>query len=303
MADLDYVRGVATYFRSHQWEYLTELLQRLDQRSHIHLFVNTSIHPQSLEAIVKGALAERGWSVNRGNEILSPGPNRGTLHGIHPHGMPHFDMNWRFRPDVVVTPMEEAEAEQGKNILYWDETYMNYVYRNYEWRAVGMDEEQEIEAYFRSKHWDDGFTMIQDPAIVHIHVNVETSIHPRVLERFAVEAIRQRGWQLHRVVPNVFRSQGTYYGKLMFLFEKPEYSFDMSWIFNRDVVLAPCRRQIFPEGPPEYLIVLKKDIEELLAHSPYRILTADEIRRCLRAVEELNPGDGGVSVLEKAGRR
>jgi hypothetical protein len=197
-------------------------------------------------------------------------------------------MNWRFRPDVVLEPMQEADAEQGKNILYWDEVHMDYVYRNYEWRAVGAAEEQAIETYFRSPHWDEGFTLIRDPAVVHIHVNVETSVHPRVLERFAVEAIHRKGWKLHRVVPNVFRSQGTYYGKLMFLFEEPEYSFDMSWIFNRDVVLAPCQRQIFPEGKPEYLIVLNKDLDELLASSPYRVLDDGEVRRCLRAVEGLN---------------
>lgn len=244
----DYVRGVATYFRSHQWQQLTHLLRSLNQRSHIHLFVNTSIHPTSLEALVKGYLKLQGWGVNRGNEILCPGPGRGTLHGIHPRGMPHFDMNWRYRAEVVLAPMEEAEGEQGKNILYWDETFMDYVYRNYEWRVVGVEEEREIEAYFKSKHWDDAFTLIQDPAIVHLHVNVETSIHPRVLEKFAIEAIQRKGWRLHRTVPNVVRSQGVYYGKFMLLFEEPELSFDVSWIYSRDTVVAPCRRQIFPGG-------------------------------------------------------
>ena len=285
MPELDYMQGVATYFRSHQWEHLMHLLNDLDQRSHIHLFVNTSIHPNSLEALVKGNLAHRGWGVNRGNEILSPRPGWGTLHGIHPRGKPHFDLNWRFRPDVVLEPLEEADGEQGKNILYWDEAFMDVVYRTYEWHPVGVAEEREIEAYFRSKHWDHGFDLIQDPAIEHIHVNVETCIHPRILEKFAVEAVERKGWRLHRTVPNVFLSQGTYYGKLMFLFEEPEYSFDMSWLYNREVVLAPCQKQIFPDGDPAYLIVPQKGLGELVASSEYRVLSDEEIRRCLRCTE------------------
>ena len=249
-SDLDYGRGVSTYFRSNQWLQLMQLLGALEQRSHIHLFVNTSLHPDSLEALVKTYLQARGFGVTRGNEILSPGPGRGTLHGIHPKGAAHFDMNWRFKPDVVVEPMEEANGEQGKNILYWDELYMEYFYRNYEWRPVGSEETKAIVNYFDSAHWNRSFELIMDPRIVHIHANVETSVHPRVLERFTTDAVARQGWRLHRVVPNVFRSQGIYYGKFMLLFEEPELSFDVSWIYNRDRILGPCERQIFPEGDP-----------------------------------------------------
>lgn len=173
MTDLDYVRGCATYFRSQQWQHLSELLSRAEQRGHIHLFVNTCLHPHSLERLVKGCLELQGREINRGNEVLSPRPGWGTLHGIHPRGTPHFDMNWRFRPNVVLEPLEEADGEQG-----------------------------------------------------------------------------------------------VYYGKLMLLFEEPEYSFDMSWIYSPDVVLAPCRRQIFPEGDAQYMIVPQSDLDTLLARDP-----------------------------------
>jgi hypothetical protein len=285
MTELDCVQGCATYFRSHQWRHLSELLARVGQRGHIHLFVNTSLHPRSLERLVKGCLELQGRPVDRGNEVLSPRPGWGTLHGIHPRGTPHFDMNWRFRQGVVLEPLEEADGEQGQNILFWDEAFMDVVYRMYEWRPAGAAETRALEAYVDSPHWHGGFDLIRDPAIVHIHVNVETSIHPRVLERFAAQAIARKGWRLHRIVPNVFRSQGVYYGKLMFLFEEPEYSFDMSWIYSPDVVLAPCRHQIFPAGDPQYMIVSAAGLDELLARDPHRILSDDEIDRCLRAVE------------------
>ena len=283
--DLDYIRGVSSYFRSNQWRELLHLLRTLDQRSHIHLFVNTSLHPHTLEAIVKACLAAENLPVSRGNEILSPAPGRGTLHGIHPGGTAHFDMNWHFKPDTVIEPMEEANAEQGKNILYWDELYMDYFYRNYEWRPLGSQETRAIVDYFDSAHWNRSFDLIRDPRIVHIHANVETSVHPRVLERFTIEAVARRGWKLHRVVPNVFRSQGTYYGKFMLLFEEPELSFDVSWIYNRDKVLSPCDRQIFPEGDPGHMIVFNQSLDELIAQNNYRTLSLPEIAACLRGID------------------
>ena len=288
---LDCGREVATYFRSSQWQELISLLRRLEQTSHIHLFVNTSLHPHSLEALVKGYLEARGLGVSRGNEILSPAPGRGTLHGIHPRGTPHFDLNWRFREDVVLEPMEEAAGEQSLNLLFWDDQFMNYFYRGYEWCPVGAPERAEIREYFGSAHWHRGFELILDPAIVHIHVNVETNVHPRVLEKYVTEAVETRGWKLHRVVPNVVRSQGIYYGKLMLLFEEPELSFDLGWVYNQNRVLAPCERQVFPgQADPGYMIVPTGDLDELIAASPYRFLSSDEISDCLRSVEDFGAG-------------
>ena len=74
---LDYAKGVAEYFRTNQWNYFTDLLQTLRIDSHIHIFVNTSIHPVSLERIVKEYLAMRGWAVNRGErDAAMVGPRR-----------------------------------------------------------------------------------------------------------------------------------------------------------------------------------------------------------------------------------
>ncbi len=42
---------------------------------------------------------------------------------------------------------------------------MGYVYRMYEWRAVGAEEERAIADYFASRHWQQAFALIQDPGI------------------------------------------------------------------------------------------------------------------------------------------
>ena len=284
--ELDYAKGVAEYFRTNQWKYFTELLQTLRINSHIHIFVNTSIHPLSLERIVKEYLAMRDWAVNRVNEMLRwSAPKTGVIHGVHPHDMPHFDMIWRFKGDVVLEPMEEKLAEQGRNVLYWDEAYMQTFYQGYHWRSVGRAEEEEILAYFETSHWNNAFDLIVNPDTPHIHVNVETCIHPSVLERFFLKAIENRGWKILRTVPNVVVSHGVYYGKIMFLVSEPELSFDFSWFYNPEVILAPCTQQRLVYGNSEYLIVKKKDIDDLIAEDDYVTLDENEIQRCLRSIE------------------
>ena len=283
---LDHAKGIAEYFRTNQWKYFTELLQTLSQKSHIHLFVKTSLHPLSLERIVKEYLAMRGWGVNRGNEILRwSAPNTGSLHGVHPHDMPHFDMIWRFVEEVVLEPMEEKLGEQGKNILYWDETYMNTFYRGYEWRSVGHEEEKTILEYFTSSHWNNAFGIILDTDILHVHINVETCVHPHVLERYFLKALEERKWKVLRTVPNVVLSNGTYYGKIMFLVSEPELSFDFSWFYNQKVILAPCKQQLLTYGSAEYLMVKKKNVDEFLSQHDFVMLDDNEIERCLRSIE------------------
>jgi hypothetical protein len=243
------------------------------------------MHPLSLEAIIKKYLVMRGWAVNRGNEILSSAAKRGTLHGIHPHGMPSFDINWRFVRDVILEPMEERLGERGQNILYWDQTYMNYLYKGYAWRSVGYEEEKEILEYFASPHFAKIFDLVLDPSILHIHVNVETCIHPIVLERFFVKALGERKWKVFRTIPCVYIVKGIYYGKIMFYFLEPEVSFDFAWIYNQTVTLGPCTREIFPLNKPEYLIVKREDYDKLLSEDNYVKLGDEEIQRCLRSVE------------------
>jgi hypothetical protein len=283
----DVAAGVAAYFRSTQWNELVRLLRTLEPESHVHAFVKTSLHPDTLEALIKRQLHAIGLGVSRSNEILCPAPSRGTLHGIHPAGAAHFDINWIYDSGVAIEPLDDARGEQGKNLLYWDPAYMDAFYRGYEWRTVGAAEATRIREYLSSDHWDRGFDLIMDPEIVHIHVNVDTSVHPTVLAKFVTEAIAARvGWKLHRIVPNVVRSEGIYYGKLMLLFEEPEVSFDVGWNYDQKKILEPCGRQIFPgQREPGYMIVPARDLDHLLAQDPYRRLTVDQIRECLMAVE------------------
>jgi hypothetical protein len=286
-AQQDYVSGVSAYFRSTQFQNFVRLLKTLDQRSHIHIFVNTTVHPHSLETILKEYLKRIGIPVNRSNEILIGGPNQGTLHGVHPTGTPHFDMKWAFKPGVVLEPMEEWAGEQGQNLLYWDETYMGFFYRNFQWNPVGAKETAAIEAYFDSKHWHRSFELMLDPKVVHIHPHVQTNVHPNILERFLGEAIEKKGWKLQRMLPNVYHIKGIYYGKVMLLFSEPELSFDFDWVFNQNTVLEPFHGECLIQDEPGFMVIPAKLMDEFIAKDPYRVLSEQEIADCLRAIEDL----------------
>lgn len=281
----DIITGVSSNFSSRQLKDFLALLRSLPERSHIHMFVNTDVHPVSFERILKTYLARVGLPVNRGNEILIGGPNQGTLHGVHPTGTPHFDIKWSFRAGVGIEPMEDWRAEQEQNLLYWDETYMSYFYRNYQWNPVGSAEIRAIETYFESRHWRRSFELMLDPEVVHIHPHIQTNVHPAILESFIRATIEKQGWRLQRMLPNAYHIKGVYYGKFMLLFSEPELSFDLDWVYNRDVVLAPFEGDCLIQDEPGYMIIKHKLMDDFLAKDPYRTLSEREIEDCLRAIE------------------
>jgi hypothetical protein len=281
----DYIAGVSSYFSSRQFKDFLKLLTSLDERSHVHMFVNTDIHPVSFETVLKKYLSRIGLPVNRGNEILIGGPNQGTLHGVHPTGTPHFDIKWYFKAGVGIEPMEDWRAEQEQNLLYWDEKYMSYFYRNYQWNPVGSTEIKAIEAYFDSRHWRHSFELMRDPDIVHIHPHVQTNVYPGILEGFLRTAIAKTGWKLQRMLQNVYHIKGIYYGKFMLLFKEPEMSFDFDWVYNRDIVLAPFEGDGLIQDEPGYMIIKNGLMDAFLAKDPYRTLSEREIDDCLRAIE------------------
>jgi hypothetical protein len=284
---LDYVSGVAAYFSSHQFNEFIRLLRTLEQRSHIHLFVNTSIHPESFQTILKEYLKSIGLPCTRTNEVLIGTPTVGTLHGVHPKGTPHFDIKWGYKPGVTLEPMEEASGELGQNLLYWDQEYMRYFYRNYEWQPVGPKQHRELMAYFDSAHWHRGFELMATyPKVAHIHPHIQTNIHPNIVERYIQEAIVRKGWKLHRSLANVYPMFGKYYGKFMLLFEEPEVSFDFDWTYNKDVSIAPYTGPGLLQDEPGIMVIPDTLMVDFLERLEHRVLTDNEIGECLTAIAQ-----------------
>jgi len=285
--DRDYVSGVAAYFSSHQFNEFVRLLRSLELRSHVHLFVNTSIHPDSFQTILKEYLASIGLPCTRQNEVLIGTPTVGTLRGVHPKGTPHFDIKWGYTPDVTLEPMEAESGELGQNLLWWGEECMRYFYRNYEWQPVGPKQHQELMAYFDSPHWHRGFELMATyPKVAHIHPHIQTNVHPNVLERYIQDAIKRKGWKLHRSLANVYPMFGKYYGKWMLLFDEPEVSFDFDWTYNKDVTIAPYTGPGLLQDEPGIMVIPDTLMQDFLKRLKHRVLTDNEISECLAAIKQ-----------------
>ncbi len=60
-------------------------------------------------------------------------------------------------------------------------------------------------AYFDSPHWHRGFELMATyPRVAHIHPHIQMNVLTNVDERYIVDAIKRKGWKLHRIEPNVY---------------------------------------------------------------------------------------------------
>jgi hypothetical protein len=277
------IEGIVEYLRpSDHWRRLLAALQDPDpQRTHIHAYVDTCLHPNSLEEIIKGYFQLMGWPSTRRIDHMSPKSGMGSLHGIEPQGKPHLDFQWFYHPQVTLRPTQGGEG--GSNLLVWNRWYIDNFYSDFEFQKTGPAEEREIREYFNSNHWKGGLELAIHPDTTHLHINVEMSVHPDKVGEFAEQALQARGWKIWYVCPNVYLVKGKYRGKLVFMGKEPEAVYDLGWQFNPDVVIGPTTKEwIFPDHVG-YDIWTRAMLEEVMSH-PYVELEPDEIQRVLDTV-------------------
>ncbi len=275
-----WVEEVRSYFvESDHWRRLCAALQDSDpEGTHIHSYVETSVHPDSLEAIMVGYFAKKGWPSRRKIDHMAPKAGMGSLHGVEPTGKPHFDFQWFFKKDVGLRACEGGES--GCNLLVWNRWYINQFYSQFPFRTVGSKEEKVLRDYFKSDHFLKGLEFPVMPTTNHMHINVHTSAHPDVINQFAQEAFAREGIETYYTCPNVYLVGGKYRGKLVFMGQKPEVVFDIGWLFTPDVVIEPALETWIFEANPgydvwgsdmladvmkaDYINLDKKEIDEIL---------------------------------------
>ena len=193
---------VIDYFAySDHWHRLCSVLPDPDpQGSHLHAYVKTSVHPDSLETIMTGYFDRLGWPFIRKIDHMSPKAGMGSLHGIEPEGKLHFDFQWFFQEDVGLRPLDGGES--GCNLLVWNRWYINQYYRQFPFREFGKDEKNVVEAYFKSNHFMKGLEFPVMPTTCHMHINVHSSVHPDVIQPHAEEALRREGFQMVSIAAN-----------------------------------------------------------------------------------------------------
>ena len=264
---------------SDQWHRLCAALPDPDPHgSHLHAYVETSVHPDSLEAIMTGYFARVGWPSSRKIDHMSPRAGMGSLHGIEPEGKVHFDFQWFFREEAGLRPLDGGES--GCNLLVWNRWYINQYYRQFQFREVGTAEKKALEAYFKSDHFLKGLEYPVMPTTCHIHINVHTSLHPDIIQPYAEEALHREGFKIYYTCPNVYLVDGKYRGKLVFMGQQPEVVFDIGWKFDPNVVIEPAWEPWIFEGHPGYDVWTTAMLDEVMDENYVR-LSDEEIAAVL----------------------
>jgi len=275
---------VTSYFaQSDHWRRLCAALQGDPdpEGAHVHAYVETSVHPESLEAIMVGYFKKLGWPSSRKIDHMAPKKGMGSLHGIEPEGKPHFDYQWFFNNEVGLRPTDGGES--GCNLLVWNRWYINQFYKQFPFREIGYEEEKALEAYFKSDHFLKGLEFPVMPTTNHMHINVHTSVHPNQMQKFAEAALAREGFDLFYTCPNVYMADGkNYRGKLVFMCKDPQVVFDIGWLFTPDVVIEPAMEKWIFEANPGYDVWTTAMLNEVMDES-YVKLSEAEIREVLQA--------------------
>jgi len=269
------------FVESDHWRRLCAALQDPDPHgSHIHAYVETLVHPDSLEAIMRGYFERMGWPSARKIDHMAPKRGMGSLHGVEPKGKPHFDFQWFFHKDVGLRPCEGGES--GCNLLVWNRWYINQFYRQFPFREVGAEEEKRLEEYFKSDHFLKGLEFPVMPTTNHMHINVHSSVHPDYIQKYAEAAFQREGLKIYYTCPNVYLVGGKYRGKLVFMGQEPEVVFDIGWKFTPNVVIEPAWESWIFEANPGYDVWTSDMLAEVM-NEDYVRLTCEEIQEILNA--------------------
>jgi len=303
------INEIVNYFKSNQWKTTLEFLQN-PEIAHFHVYIDTSIHPyKSLQKIIEGYLKIRGWPIVQPIDPQVPNPSKGicALHNIRSHGKPHWDLNWRFNPNVVLSPMTPIDAERNRNVLAWGVFETRTFIEQFPWSNGTKEEIAEIKDYFNSKHWKQGLNLVLEPSKrkdivptrfenLHVHINIETRVHPVVIQKLSLEALAKEGWEVDHAVLCIFYPMGHDSGKIVFLCTKPQVVFDIAFVFNPDVIIRPSTVPVC--GYPHEIYGHQYDVwtrtmeEEVMKKANFLELTDEEINTILnklRYIEEYDP--------------
>ncbi|NPV54950.1 MAG: hypothetical protein HPY71_15795 [Firmicutes bacterium] len=254
------VKEIGDYFKSPHWQGIIKLWKNPDEPVyHAHAFVDNQVDYRCLQPIVEANLEANGLILDREIDHVGPGPGRAALHGIHPGSrgfMPLVDWFWKYSSDVVLKPMDPAQGEGGKNLIWWGKSYMDEWFKQFEFKCVGPYEEEEILNWIKnSRQWKKMVYLLENmekEGISHFHTNTEINFDPKVFDIFARQAMKEIGWTICNATPCVYKVGNEYRGKITYSLAHPEEVFDISWKFNPDVVIRPSTETFVFTDDPEF---------------------------------------------------
>ncbi len=280
------IQETIEYFRSPQWRDIVQVVQERDM-NHMHVYVDTSLDLRdSLRPLVKGSFQRRGWEVYRDIDIMADKPGRAALYGINLEDKINFEIYCRLTADAVLAPMPPALGERGGNLRVWTERDIRRFHEQFRWRELSPAEETEVADFFtHGKHWQRALDYVVDPDVMHVHCNVEASVHPDVLRKCALQDLATRGWTVKHAIHSIFNGGGYDSGKVIFLGLKPPRTYDIAYYYNPNVLLQVNTQETHMVGGEgtgnEFYVVRVSTLQRELAKHSFHALTPAEIQQIL----------------------
>lgn len=264
------IDALQEYWQSDHWQrFLHDFLEKDGERVyHMHHFVETRIHPESLLHAVQFYFAKHGWEIDREIDMYVQSPRPvGTIHGICAKKMPHWDLQFRYSHDEYIKPM--GPDGNKKDLESWGESFMRDFFARFPFEPVGAKEEGIIEDWFHSAQWDKACAHVEDPKAVHVHANILTSVHPDAIIPAALRAFKREGWSVWDYVPCVFDVRGETVGKTVFMLSYPQQIFDICWQFEPGTIVQPSPRHFLVDRDPEFDVRTQGDLTGFIASNDY----------------------------------
>lgn len=282
------IDALQEYWQSDHWQRFLHLLLEEDGERvyHIHHFVDTRIHPESLQQAVQFYFAKHGWEIDREIDTYVQVPRPvGTIHGICAinaatgQKMPHWDLQFRYGAGAFIAPM--AADGTKEDLTGWSESWMEKFLSQFPFEPVGPKEEAIIEDWFHSGQWDRACAHVEDPKAVHVHANAITSVHPDAVIKAALRAFKREGWRVWDYVPCVFDVRGETVGKTVFMLSYPQQIFDICWRFEPGVVMAPSPKHFLVDRDPEFDVRTQGPLEAFIASNDYVRIPREALREAI----------------------
>ncbi|MFC1798998.1 hypothetical protein ACFLZL_04245 [Thermodesulfobacteriota bacterium] len=287
---------VVDYFQSESWLTLIKLLKRDHHETiyHAHIFVDTSLHPYTFRKILFKYFDLIDMPVDRPIDFQMASVGNIMAHNIHPAGTFHFDLAFQYNSEVVLSPMPKGSSFRGDNIQYWGEKETWDFINQYTFRPESKTDEDAVFDYFWSSDyrvsslWSEYKNFVLDRRMVHFHANIETSLHPDIIEKVTLKIIEKEGWKIQLTVPCIFYpSADRAYAKICFLMTDPMFNFDIAWEFNPDVVIRPSTKFFIQNIRPDFDLRYEEKEDELMATGDFMPeLTKDELKEVEAALKK-----------------
>jgi hypothetical protein len=280
---------VIEYFRSPHWQEVLSVVQERDM-NHMHVYVDTYLDlGSSLRPLVDGYFKNLGWDSYRPIEIMADKPGRAALYGIQLEDKLNFEIYCRFTPDKMLAPLEAKYGERGGNLRVWSVADIRRFQEQFRWRDVTNKEQNALATFFRSSpHWKRALDYVVDPDVMHVHCNVETSIHPNIIREYALRDLSERKFTVKHSIHSIFNGGGYDSGKIIFLGLEPARTYDIAYYYNPDAMIDVNTQPTHMTGGAgtgnEYYVVRVSTLQEELAKHHLHKLTQDEIAYILKTI-------------------